>query len=234
MAFSGEWLRRGYFDFSADGGRNTPTQVIRDHLATSRGLPSSALRIASYPVGPAWRHTFWWREGTSDYSEAQVFAEIGHYPVLSLGVSIEKGREDAAAPANRRMVRSDWDWSILRQQVDLVLTDDVPASAASLQAPVHLRIRVRPQRDSNEKAEDRSFSFVDNHWYERRRGSATSEAIAEYVRRIDTLADCWVILHIAVDLDPTSVEGMTAEEVAGLLIRFEPVRVRLRGTPSVP
>ncbi len=70
MNFSGSWVRRGYFDFSTDDHRHAPTQAIRKELAVAIGVTADALRIKSFPVGPAWRHTFWWREGHSDYAEA--------------------------------------------------------------------------------------------------------------------------------------------------------------------
>ena len=71
MDLQGDWLFRGYFDVSDPAGGPSITQQVRDSLAARLGQPAGSLRIASYPVGPAWRHTFWWGEGESDYAEAQ-------------------------------------------------------------------------------------------------------------------------------------------------------------------
>ncbi|MEM2112278.1 MAG: hypothetical protein QXX08_10465 [Candidatus Bathyarchaeia archaeon] len=92
MDFQCKWLFRGYFEVSDPAGGPSFTQQVRESLNAQ--IVGASFQIASYPVGPAWRHTFWWREGNSEYAEAQFFARIAEeYPVLSVGVSVEKGIE---------------------------------------------------------------------------------------------------------------------------------------------
>ena len=71
MRFEERWLWQGYFDFSGQDPRKTTTQVIRNELARRLGLEARTLRIRQYPVGPQFRHTYWWREGRRDYADAQ-------------------------------------------------------------------------------------------------------------------------------------------------------------------
>ena len=158
MNFSGSWVRRGYFDFSADDHRRAPTQAIRKDLAVAIGVTADALRIKSFPVGPAWRHTFWWREGDSDYAEAQCFMQIAHYPVLSLGISVEKGREGAGAVGDALMNRHTWDWQRLVDECATLLEKDVPKSASTLPQPITLRVQLLPRGVERSEIDDRSFS----------------------------------------------------------------------------
>ncbi len=73
------------------------------------------MEMASYPVGAGWRHVFWWRETEADLAEAQFIASISEeYPILSLGISVEKGR--ATATKNRPALDPTWDWrNLLRR-----------------------------------------------------------------------------------------------------------------------
>lgn len=229
MDFNGTWVRRGYFDFSSDDHRRAPTQAIRKDLAMAIGLSADALKIRSFPVGPAWRHTFWWREGDSDYAEAQFFMQIAHYPVLSLGVSVEKGREDAVAAGDKLMNRRSWDWQRFVDHCAIIFETDVPAAAANLPQPVNLRVQLLPRGVERAGLDDRSFSFVDGRWYERLRGSADVGAIRDYARAVDQLQDCWGLVYFAMDLSPEAVEGVSPSTVARYLSAFEPIRQRLRG-----
>ena len=135
MSIQSAWLVRGYFDLSADDPRHTTTQAIRDALSTALGRQ---FRIAMYPVGANRKHTFWWREGTVDYAEAQFFWRIDEdCPVLSLGISVEKGREGPSTlpipePDPERMDRRTWDWQRLMERRLELLEIDVPEVAAAL------------------------------------------------------------------------------------------------------
>lgn len=92
MDLQASWLLKGYFQVAGQ------TQQIRDSLAARLGRPASAVHIAFFPAKPKWKHTYWWREGETDHVEAQFFARIAEeYSVLSVGVSVEKGLEDADA-----------------------------------------------------------------------------------------------------------------------------------------
>ena len=97
-SISASWLLEGLFDLSTQDRTHRTAQEIRRHLCEALGL--SEMEMASYPVGAGWRHVFWWRETKADFAEAQFVAAIsGEYPMLSLGISVEKGR--ATATKNR-------------------------------------------------------------------------------------------------------------------------------------
>jgi hypothetical protein len=233
MSLQGSWLIRGYFDLSKEDARHSTTQMIRDELEVALGNAPGTLRIVNYPVGPAWRHMFWWREGTKDYAEAQFFARIAHhYPILSLGISIEKGREGPGAAAgpkgeSGRMDRATWDWQRLALGRKKLLDVDVPATAAALGRPIYVWTRTRPPGPPA-KSGMKTFSYHAGEWFERRRGQTDTKTIAAYLQTLDGLTDRWVELYFAVDLDPTAADGLTPTDVAGLLMAFSPVRRRLR------
>jgi hypothetical protein len=228
MAIQSSWLIRGYFDLSGEDPHRTTTQEIRDALSTAL---RRQLRIAMYPVGPNWKHTFWWREGAVDYAEAQFFMRIDeNCPILSVGVSVEKGREGAAAeiaPASERMDRSNWDWQRLIQHRLDVLQTDVPETARRVERTVNLRIRAHHGGQLS-RAESLTFSFADGQWFQRHHGTADVATIASRLEALDQRTDRWVDLYFATDLDPSTVEGMTAADMAGLLVRFQPIRERLQ------
>lgn len=101
MKLQGQWVIQGYFQST---GRSFFTGVVRDRLAERLQRP---VRIADYPKGPNWRHTFFWREGTLEYAEAQFFVRIaGEHPVLSAGVCVEKGLEERSALRPRSSCRT--------------------------------------------------------------------------------------------------------------------------------
>jgi hypothetical protein len=110
------WLLRGHFDLSAEDPRHTTTAAVRDALSKALGR---SLRIKTFPVGPNWKHTFWFREGDEDYAEAQFFMRVdADCPILSLGVCVEKGVETmgSGGPAGSdadQMDRRIWDWQRL-------------------------------------------------------------------------------------------------------------------------
>jgi hypothetical protein len=230
MTIRSSWLIRGYFNLSEEDRRHTTTQEIRDTLSTALGVN---LQIAMYPVGPNWKHTFWWREGTADYAEAQFFVRIDEdCPVLSLGVSVEKGREgsDAGMVPAQRMDRGIWDWSRLIERRLAVLAS-VPEIAVRLQQPVSLRVRAYDKPyDENQLVRSKSltFSFVDGQWFQRHQGSANVATIASFIERLDQEMNLWIDLYFAVDLAPSIAEGMTGANIAGLLLRFEPIRRQLK------
>jgi hypothetical protein len=230
-SISASWLLKGHFDFSAQDPRHTTTQLIKADLCASLGLPKDGLRIASYPVGAAWRHIFWWREGNVDYAEAQFFAEVSEtHPVLSLGVAVEKGLEDRARRPEQLMDRATWDWPRLVEHLPVVLSTDVVAAAAVLRGPINVRIRSkrRVEADSGATWETRAFSFVDGGWFDRHVGRVEPDKISEYVRDLDSQRDSWAIVHFARDLGPAEAEGLPSAGAAALLVGFDGIRRRLR------
>jgi hypothetical protein len=152
MGIQSVWLTRGYFDLSKEG-QPTTTKIIRDELCKSIGLAPGSLQIANYPVGPSWKHTYWWREGKRDYAEAQFFVQIAReYPVLSVGISVEKGFEDdQALPANRQTLdRRFWDWQHLVNDSLALLQEDLALVADHLSHPFYVRFHEH-DRDDNER-----------------------------------------------------------------------------------
>jgi len=234
MDLQGSWLFRGYFEVSNPSGGPSFTQLVRDSLATGLGRSATNFRIASYPVGPAWRHTFWWREGDSDYAEAQFFARIAEeYPVLSVGVSVEKGLEDPnAAPAAKRatyvMNRRTWDWQRLKNRAKDVLTVDVPACAELVSRPFELRFSshqyVRGKATADER---RAFVLLDGTWFERHVGRVTESTIIDHMCDLDTRREWWANVYFGCDLAPHDVEGMKADALANILLNFAAIRTRI-------
>ncbi|MBM3293948.1 MAG: hypothetical protein FJY82_05420 [Candidatus Aminicenantes bacterium] len=235
MDLQGNWLFRGYFGVSAPSGGPSITQQVRDRLAIRMGRSPSAVKIASYPVGPAWRHTFWWREGAVDYAEAQFFARIAEdYPVLSVGVSVEKGLEEprAAPSAKRRtylMERQKWDWQRFIKLAAEVLRSDVPECSSLLSRPVTLRLDTHQFVKGKAGARERAaFVFLEGAWHERHLGKAKERRIIDHLRDLDQRRDWWVNAYLACDLFPDEVRTLDAEALASALWGFSAVRQRLR------
>lgn len=239
MSLRGDWLVRGYFDVADPEGGQSATQQVRNQLADRLNQPPSRVRIANYPVGPAWKHTFWWREGDVEYAEAQFFAQIADdYPVLSVGVSVEKGLEDeTCAPAGQRdkyvMNRQSWDWKRLIRLASVVLDADVPACARALSRPLSFRLFLL-QYQSGEviRRERRTFVFAGERWFERHVGTATPAGITECLQELDQRRDWWVDAHFACDLPPAEADAMSAEAATEILWHFDGLRRRLRGIVS--
>ena len=226
------WLRQGFFVLGDDGFMPSVRRLLEQHLSQ----PQGTLRIRNYPVASHWKHTYWWREGKTEFAEAQFFAQIAKsYPVLSLGVAIEKGFEDERATADtaKLMDRHTWDWPRLPDNIDEVLATDVVEAAQGISGPVNLRINSKRVVDGESLGwEMRAFSIVEGTWYERYVGAVTPDTIASYIRGVDERRDSWVIVHFGEDLAPTEAEGLSPEQTAVKLMRFNPVRRRLRGVPS--
>lgn len=234
MDLQGSWLFRGYFEVADPSGGPSITQQIRDSLAARLGRSPASFRIASYPVGPAWRHTFWWREGDSDYAEAQFFARIAEeYPVLSVGVSVEKGLEDPeAAPSAKRatylMDRKTWDWQRLKNRAKDLLVVDVPACASLVSRPLEVRFYAHQYlRGKSTTHERRAFVFRDSGWFERHVGKAAASTILDHVRDLDKRQAWWVDTYFGCDLFPHEVDGMKPDTLAGILASFAAVRKRI-------
>ncbi len=157
--------------------------------------------------------------------------QIAHYPVLSLGISVEKGREGAGAVGDALMDRHTWDWQRLVDNCTTLLENDVPESATTLPQPITLRFQLLPRGAERPEIDDRSFSLVDGQWYERRRGSADVTAITDYVRAVDQQRDCWALVYFTMDLSAESVDGVNPSKIADHLSAFAPIRRRLRGVP---
>ena len=233
MPVQSSWLRRGYFDFSSEDPHNTTSQQIRGELCAALDRPKDSFRIKGYPVGAAWRHTVWFREGDLDHAEAQFFLQVArHYPVLSLGVSVEKGLESASIRANdpERLDRGTWDWQRFVSCCSTVFTDDIPALAANLEQPLTVRYRVARGHSALED-DSRAFSYVDRSWFDRHRGHIGVPDILAHVEVVDKYPDCWVSAYFSLDISDQVAGGMSPSAVADLLVRFDPLRRRLRGQP---
>ena len=139
---------------------------IRESLCVALGLPANGLEIASYPTGPQFRHTYWWRDHKVDYAEAQFVAAISHvHPVLSLGVSVEKGLEGGTATRpERAMDRRVWDWPRLVDGLSEILLTDVPAVAGGQTSEGEPRIQPRSLTSARDPkdADDHEHVGVDS------------------------------------------------------------------------
>src|SRR5262245_66061670 len=98
------------------------------------------MKTAMYPVGANWKHVFWWRETGAEFAEAHfVAAIVEDYPILSLGISVEKGR---GTPTKKRpALDTTWDWHRLLKHLPDVLKSDVAQLATDLGRPVNFRIK---------------------------------------------------------------------------------------------
>jgi hypothetical protein len=224
------WLRQGFFVLGNEGLMPS----VREQLEQDLNVRPGTLRISNYPVATNWKHTYWWREGDIEYAEAQFVAQIAKgYPVLSLGVAIEKGFETSQATnkPQQLMDRQAWDWPRLVGHVEEVLSSDVPAAATTLGEPVAIRISTKLVVDGEGRGwETRAFSYVDGAWFERYVGGVKTAEIANYVRELDPQKNLWVIVHFARDIGPAETEGLSVQQLAKTLLAFDPIRRRLKGT----
>ena len=229
-----DWLDHGFFQVTDSRGKSF-SQEVRKALAAGLGLSPTDLRLASFPVGPAWRFALWWREGGVDFAEAQFMAAIaGDFPVLSLGVSVEKGLEKLpwlTGESPRRMDRRSWDWPRFLRRAKKILEADVPACSRALRRPVSFRMIVIPWDGKKPSLEREIHTFVcDGHeWFERRKGTATSARMLELIHELEQRNDHWVNAHFVCDLAGSDVQGLTAEGVASTLLAFATIRDRIRG-----
>jgi hypothetical protein len=235
MELQADWLLRGYFDVTDPSGGPSATQCIRDELAAGLDQPPETLHIKSYPVGPTWRHTYWWREGHLDYAETQFFAQISEeFPVLSVGISVEKGLEnDEAAPPGFLMDRTTWDWQRLVDRASEVLGVAIPECATALRRPVALRLnatRYDPGKTTQSERTTfrKAFVFIAGSWFERHSGTASPPKIVEHRSDLDRRAEWWVGASVVCDLGPGEINGMSPGALASLLLKFAPMRQRLR------
>lgn len=234
-SISASWLLKGYFDLSAQHRNKRTTQEIREHLCDALGL--SKMEMASYPIGVGWRHVFWWRETKAQFAEAQFVAAISkEYPMLSLGISVEKGR----APATKKRPALDptWDWHNLLRHLHKVLTTDVARVAEGLGKPLNLRISSKPAQTPDLAGwKTRGFSFIEGQWFERHVGEVRGDrvdAIADCIRELNDRKDTWVVLTFTRDLSPSEAEDMSPAAVGDVLLKFNPLRERLRGRTPKP
>jgi hypothetical protein len=232
--FSADWLFKGHFDLSKQPPHGTTTLQIKNQLSIALGLPKgNGLQVASFPVGPQKRHTYWWRETELKYGEAQFVAQISKlYPVLSLGVAIEKGRETGAG-GDWEMDRDVWDWDALVEQLPQILSSDIPAVAASSDAPVNVQFWHSIDAEIT-GWRTRAFSYVREQWFDRHAGNvfATADAITAYLMDLNGRKDTWVIVHFVRDLGAKEVEGMSPSAAASILLEFSGIRDRLRGNKA--
>ena len=114
-----------------------------------------------------------------------------------------------------------------------VLNADVAQLAADLGRPVNLRIKSKPSKAPDTAGwKTCGFSFVEEQWFERHVGEVRGQkvdAIADYIRELDHKKDVWVIVTFTRDLSPNEANGMSPSAVTEVLLRFNPLRERLRG-----
>ena len=107
----------------------------------------------------------------------QFFVRIDeHCPVLSIRVSVEKGRERVAgniAPASELIDRATCDWQPLIERRFAVLAL-VPEIAALVQRPVSLRLSVYHAGQLCLR-ESLTFTFVHAQWISTPTGNATGK-----------------------------------------------------------
>jgi len=221
------WLQKGHFVLGED--RPSFTVAVRDELLRGTGL--SHLEIVQFPSQPAWRHSLYWREGEVNYAEAQFFASIAkEYPILSLGVSVEKGLEDASATGDDLMDRRTWDWVRFVKEVEHLASTEVPKlEMKHPRQAVTLRIWTRRYVDSADEPgrETGSFSFFEKQWFKRHKGDSSASDIAEYVAEIDRRAGSWAFASFSRDLGPEEAGRLSPLGAAEILLEFDGIRRRL-------
>src|SRR5262245_38267044 len=196
MTFDQAWLLQGYFQLGAREARHTLTQGIRDELAQLLHLTKKELKIAQYPVAAAYRHTFWWRTGEQDYAEAQFFARIAReHPVLSLGVSVEKGYETTRGLPEKplptqHMHRTSWDWPRLVKHAKSLLARHIPELEPTLKRPLFLWIRTPAARE-----DERTYSCLSGTWYRRYTGPEPVAHLVRHIESLDRRRDLWVNVY---------------------------------------
>ena len=189
MSLQGNWLTRGYFDLrNADGGQ-TVTQQVRDNLADHLGQPRRAVKIRSYPVGPAWRHTVWWGEGEVGFPEAQFIMRTSEeYPILSVGLSVEKGMGTPRVGAPKSdLMDETWSWNRFKDEADSFLEHDIPGCSSDIGRPISLRFFPYDYKAASPiNIPRRTFVSDGGLWFERHVGSAKTSEIADYIRELYT------------------------------------------------
>ena len=247
MELQEAWLVRGYFKVKSESGESF-TQKVRERLAPALGLDPKALHLASYPVGPAWRYWLWWRERDEDYVEAQFFAGLAlEYPILSIGVSVEKGLERQSAdesptdlqgiaphPKSEKgwMDRERWDWHRLVDRRRTIVLDEVPAVCERIQRPVLVKLHKKDLEDRTSENWNRTFVHLQGSWFERHKGSIEPEEICSHIEGLDRQKDHWVDALFCCELGPRDVDGMTTDQFAEILVSFAPLRARIREDPD--
>jgi hypothetical protein len=219
------WLTKGYFVLRDDG----LMREARDVLEKSLRMPTGSLRVRMFPEERKWKHTVWWRQGSAPYKEAQFFAQIARgFPVLSLGVAVEKGYRSVTDPKDRakRMDRT-WDWHHLIANAKTILGPDIRSMASRLRWPVTFRVRHTPVTADGSTTQ--AYSFANGKWYERYEGRGAESKIVKHLKKVNGMQDHWAIVHLACDLDPKEADGLTARDLAATLILFNNIRKRLRG-----
>jgi hypothetical protein len=107
----------------------------------------------------------------------------------------------------------------------------MPEIATTLESPIHVRVRRGARWDGDRRWwHTRGFSFVQEQWFERHAGRVRTETetIVEHMREVDSRKDLWAIVTITHDLGPSGADGMSPEDVAAVLGRFDGIRRRIR------
>ena len=83
-------------------------RVLRHEIHVTRKFHTSAVwpgvECGRSKMATSEMSVYWWREGSVDYAEAQFTAAISkEQPILSLGVSVEEGREGRGLAVESRL-----------------------------------------------------------------------------------------------------------------------------------
>lgn len=222
MELQESWLVNGYFELASEKGRSF-TQEVRDQLGDALG---SRLRSKSYPTRGR-RFWLWWRELEEPYLEAQFFAGLAlEHPILSLGVSVEKGFEEGKSAGEAEwMDRRTWDWPRLVDRRDILL-EEIRSIAERLRRPVFVKFHKKDLEGRTCERENRTFVHHGS-WHRRHQGSIDVKAISSHIENLDTLKSHWIEASFCCELSPGDARGMTTHELAGLLLAFAPLRAKI-------
>jgi len=237
MKLQSEWVSRGYFTVKDPEGGEPLTKLVRTSIARALGRDSDEIHVAAFPVGPAWRYALWWREGNDDYAEVQFFAGLSQeHPILSAGISVEKGLEGAAATKARptqSLDRATWDWPRFVERVEHLLEKDVPECSHRLGRSLVVRFRASGRGTESEgQRETRAYLYEGGAWFQRHKGIATVSDICDHVRELDSREDWWVNTHLCCDLTAAEVSNMNSDDLSEMLLAFAPIRAAIRNTSS--
>jgi hypothetical protein len=182
------------------------------------------------PEPNKWKHICWWREGPRAYAEAQFFAQIPEgYPILCLGLAIEKGyASDDWQPRAKRM-NSGWDWHRLLANSEAIFDGAAGRLAKRLKRPITLRIKTKTAKAKGWELE--AYSCIQSHWHHRHEGHIDAKRIMRRLEKIDADHKQWAIVHLACDLSRKEAHGLTAADIAARLVVFDEIRKRVRERP---
>lgn len=130
------------------------------------------------------------------------------FPVLSLGVAVEKGYRSVRVAKDRaKRIDRSWDWHRLITSATTILGPDIRSMASRLPWPVTLR--VKRTRLTAEWSTTQAYSFANGNWYERYEGDGAKWRIVEHLNEVDRMHDHWAIVHLACAWPREKADGLT-------------------------